>query len=324
MTTAATSPAPAPAPVLAAAPAAAPAAVPAPDPVVDAGPSAVVWEPAAGVTVRGTVLLLPGRGEHPGVYTRFGRRLAFDGYRVVARVAPAARIAPAGQVVPGGQVSPAGQVAPAGQASPAAGAGLPDLAGPVAEARDTAPPGTPVVLAGSDTGALLALAAARHAAPDGLLLVGLPTAPVAGSADDAWTDELDARTSCPAHRGLLAADPDFRPGALGEDVPAALAEAAENAAPGVPALVVHGAADPVSPTATARRFAGRLAAELVLVADGRHDALNDAAHRSVAAAVVQWLERLRGGPHLPAQIRTDDRFAGGPTPGPPALEGDRA
>ena len=37
------------------------------------------------------------------------------------------------------------------------------------------------------------------------------------------------------------------------------------------------------------------AAELVLVAGAPHDALNDATHRSVAAAVVQWLERLRAG-----------------------------
>ncbi|MFF7590578.1 alpha/beta hydrolase [Kitasatospora purpeofusca] len=275
-------------------------------PVPLTGPPSSVWEPAADVTVRGTVLLLPGRGEHPGVYARFGRRLAFDGYRVVVPAVPAT-----GSVLP----------------DPA------DLAGPVAEARESAPPGTPVVLAGSDTGALLALAAARQAAPDGLLLVGLPStvaAPEASGTADGWTDELGARTSCPAHRGLLAADPDFRPGALAENVPADLARAAEDAASegsadGVPVLelpvlVVHGSADPVSPPATARRFAGRLAADLVLVADGRHDALNDAAHRSVAAAVVQWLERLRGGPHLPAQIVTTD--ADGRTPDPRALEGN--
>ncbi|MEK2494457.1 alpha/beta fold hydrolase [Kitasatospora purpeofusca] len=273
-------------------------------PVPLTGPSSGVWEPAAGVTVRGTLLLLPGRGEHPGVYARFGRRLAFDGYRVVVPAVPVAGSVPLDRV---------------------------DLAGPVAEARGSAPPGTPVVLAGSDTGALLALAAARQAAPDGLLLVGLPTAVASpdspDTADSKWTDELVARTSCPAHRGLLAADPDFRPGALAEDVPADLARAAEDAAAagpsdGVPVLVVHGSADPVSPPATARRFAGRLAADLVLVADGRHDALNDAAHRSVAAAVVQWLERLRGGPHLPAQIVTTD--AGGRTPDPRAPEGNTA
>ncbi|MGW2400019.1 alpha/beta hydrolase [Kitasatospora sp. NPDC001664] len=229
------------------------------------GPTeAVVWEPAAGAALRGAVLLLPGRGEHPGVYGRFGRRLAFDGYRVAAL--PQA---------PG------------------------QLAERVTEARSQLPDGAPVVLAGSDTGALHALASAEAAAPDGLLLVGLPSTELIPQ-----DDELTARTACPAHRGLLDTDPDYRPGALAEPVPAALAQAAGRAAPALPVLLLHGAADPVSPPATAHRHAARLGAELVLVTDGRHDALNDAPHRSVAAAVVQWLERLRGGPHLPAQLTT--------------------
>ena len=42
----------------------------------------VGWAPAEGVTVRGTVVLLPGRGEHATLYARLGTRLAFDGYRV--------------------------------------------------------------------------------------------------------------------------------------------------------------------------------------------------------------------------------------------------
>ncbi|MEA5362453.1 alpha/beta hydrolase [Amycolatopsis sp., V23-08] len=43
---------------------------------------AIRWAPAEGVPVRGTVVLLPGRGEHPALYARLGTRLAFDGYRV--------------------------------------------------------------------------------------------------------------------------------------------------------------------------------------------------------------------------------------------------
>ncbi len=42
------------------------------------------WKPAAGTTERGHIVLFAGRGEHAGVYERFGRRLAFDGYRVSA------------------------------------------------------------------------------------------------------------------------------------------------------------------------------------------------------------------------------------------------
>ena len=44
--------------------------------------AATRWAPPEGVTVRGTVVLLPGRGEHPALYHRLGTRLAFDGYRV--------------------------------------------------------------------------------------------------------------------------------------------------------------------------------------------------------------------------------------------------
>ncbi|GLY43131.1 lysophospholipase [Amycolatopsis sp. NBRC 101858] len=47
------------------------------------------WAPPGGVTVRGTVVLLPGRGEHPALYHRLGTRLAFDGYHVTTSEADA-------------------------------------------------------------------------------------------------------------------------------------------------------------------------------------------------------------------------------------------
>jgi hypothetical protein len=40
------------------------------------------------------------------------------------------------------------------------------------------------------------------------------------------------------------------------------------------------------------------AALVATVRDGRHDAFNDIAHRSVAATVVQFLERVRAGEGL--------------------------
>lgn len=58
--------------------------------VTDRGPptaSGTVWGPPDGVTVRGTVVVLPGRGENAAVYGRFGRRMASDGYAVHAFVA---------------------------------------------------------------------------------------------------------------------------------------------------------------------------------------------------------------------------------------------
>lgn len=239
------------------------------------------WYPAEGLTRRGTVVLLPGRGEHPGVYERFGRRLAADAY--VVHVLDVA-----------------------------ADQDVERTAADVARAAEGG--ATPLVLAGSDTGALhaLAVAARRDPAVDALLLAGAALADDASGPAEApagWAAELAARTSCPAHRGRLDADPEFTRGSLGDPVPAGLAAAAEAAvpAPELPVLVVHGAADEVSPPAEARRLAARLpGAHLATVADGRHDALNDIAHRSVAATVVQWLERLRAGAHLPVVITVEE------------------
>ena len=68
----------------------------------------------------------------------------------------------------------------------------------------------------------------------------------------------------------------------------------------VPVLGLHGTDDPVSPLAAIRaRYATAASAELVSIAGGRHDALNDLAHRTVAATVVIFLERLRLGRGLP-------------------------
>lgn len=42
------------------------------------------WNEPDGLISRGTVVVIPGRGELPTVYERFGRRLASDAYRVRA------------------------------------------------------------------------------------------------------------------------------------------------------------------------------------------------------------------------------------------------
>jgi len=231
------------------------------------------WHPAEGLLPRGTLVLLPGRGEHPGVYERFGRRLAADAYVV--------------------------------HVLDTAGLDQPATVAEVARLAEGAP--VPLVLAGSDTGALRALAAAVDPSLriDALLLAGTALA-ADGASIAAWEDELTARTACPTHRGRLDADPGFGRGTLAEPVPAAFTQAADQAAQqlgDLPVLLVHGDADAVSPVAEARRLASALpGAVLATVAGGRHDALNDISHRSVAATVVQWLERLRGGPRSPAVV----------------------
>jgi alpha-beta hydrolase superfamily lysophospholipase len=244
--------------------------------VSDQQSSIVSWTEPDGLNPRGTIIVVPGRGERPDVYERFGRRLAADAYRVHAVANPVEGAALAEEQVQG------------------------LLDGP-----------KPVVLAGSDTGALFAaglVAAGRLPGVGALVLAGLPTAATrpeaeAGAAEQAggpsWEAELEARTACPTHRGRLAG-PGLRRGALYEPVPDGWLDLADLKAVTVPVLGLHGAADPVSPLAAAReRYAAAPYAELFSITDGRHDAFNDITHRTAAATIILFLERLRAGADLP-------------------------
>jgi Rrf2 family protein len=236
-----------------------------------------VWSPD-GARSRGTVVVLPGRGEHPGVYQRLGRRLAVDGYTVV--------VADLGT---GG--------APGGDPDAAAALAL-DAAAVTALLSEHG--GTSRVLLGVDSGALLAwrLAVGGEVALDALVLAGLPLAP-ATTAVPSRRAELAARTACPVHQALLTGDRSFRWGELGNGVsrpPAALAD--------LPTLIVHGEVDRIAPVEPVRELAARHpAADLAVVADGVHDVLNDQFHRSVAARLVLFLERVGKGAVIREQVR---------------------
>jgi alpha-beta hydrolase superfamily lysophospholipase len=279
--------------------------------VVDQQVSAAAWNEPEGVAPRGTLIVIPGRGEQPGLYERFGRRLSADAYRVRLVTDPTADAAAAREQV----------------------------AAHLADPATTAP----AILVGSDTGALFAIILADSGdfpGVGGLILAGLPSpgheatraraalspgpgtaeagpgtaeagpgttgaGPEAAEAGPSWDEELDARTFCPTHRGRLSASA-LRRGALYEPVPAGWAEQADLAAVPVPVLAVHGGDDPLSPLADARaRYATARLAELVSISGGRHDALNDQDHRTVAATVVQFLERLRRPGGGPIAVRED-------------------
>lgn len=151
----------------------------------------------------------------------------------------------------------------------------------------------PKVLVGSDTGAryALQLAAEQTAGVDALILAGLPTgAWTAGS----WEEEAAARTACPTHQGRLTNDPDFRRGAIGEtpEPPEPRLDLVR-----VPVLALHGKDDTVSPLDRALSlYDGHPGVQTVVFHSGRHDVLNDALHRTAAATVVLFLERLRLAP----------------------------
>ncbi|MEW1860271.1 lysophospholipase [Streptomyces sp. NPDC088194] len=232
-------------------------------------PDPTSWEIPPSLNPRGTVLLLPGRGEDPRLYERFGARIAADAYRVRAVADPSRWPR--------------------------------EAARQVKEALAEGEPAKPLVLAGSDAGALFAvgLVAAGEVEVDALVLAGLPTKDVAASQPADWSEELGSRTACPTHQGRLAEPGRLERGALYAPLPREWYDRADLSKVSVPVLGLHGAADPVSPPAAARTaYAAAPRAELVTLADGRHDAFNDLSHRTAAATVVLFLERLRLGADL--------------------------
>ncbi|MBM2616568.1 hypothetical protein JIG36_13470 [Actinoplanes sp. LDG1-06] len=149
----------------------------------------------------------------------------------------------------------------------------------------------PKVVVGSDTGALFALDLAAGRAPglDALVLAGIPVPRRINLLG--WEAEVEARTSCPNHQRVLSEGAAVR-GAL-EKAP----EAREKSDVSLPTLGLHGDADSISPLGEARAY---YPGTLVAITGGKHDVLNDVSHRTVAATVVLFLERLRLGADLPA------------------------
>jgi pimeloyl-ACP methyl ester carboxylesterase len=232
-------------------------------------PRLLSFEAPRGVEPRGTIIVIPGRGESPGVYERLGRRLAVDGYLV--------------RIVP----EPTDD--------------LGSTRNQIAELCAEPDAVRPHVLIGADTGSLAAVifAAADRDAVDGLVLAGMPV--VSQRAPElSWSSELDARSACPAHRRSLEDTQLLRRGALAEPVSSALLPRAGLDQIGGPVLGLHGDEDEISPLVLAQE-AYRLAPaiELNAVIGGHHDVLNDKSHRSVAANIVLFLERLRSGTTLP-------------------------
>lgn len=235
-----------------------------------------------GLRTRGTIVVVPGRGETRATYGRLAARLAADAYRV--RVVDAPDLTVRDGDDPGAALTRFGALLAEAVEGTAGADGVTE----------------PLVLLGADAGAA---ALAAHLGrpgrppggrrPDAVVLAGLPgrTAPGVG----AWDDELDVRTSCPTHRGTLSNDTQVRRGSLGEALPDALLGAAYDAELALPALFLIGDADPLADRAALLHTAESLPrARLSVVRGAHHDVLNDVQHRSVAAEIVTFLEALRG------------------------------
>ncbi|MET8786467.1 alpha/beta hydrolase [Streptomyces sp. NPDC004589] len=230
-----------------------------------------------GLRTRGTIVVVPGRGETRKTYTRLGRRLAADAYRV--------RVVDTPDIDADDLAGSLDRF----------GAELADIVEDTAAEDDVV---HPVVLVAADTGAAAVAAflggADAPAAwqPDAVVLAGLPGHAAADVG--AWEDELEVRTSCPTHRGTLTEDNEVRRGSLEDAVPDAVLRAAYNGEVAVPALFLIGDADPLADHgALARTAKSQARARLSVVRGAHHDVLNDLQHRSVAAEIVIFLETVR-------------------------------
>lgn len=245
-----------------------------------------------GLRIRGTVLVVPGRGESSTTYRRFGSRIAADSYRVRVLQEPA-------------PTSNASEVLQ--QLAANLGAAVSDLA---------EEPVRPLVLVGTDASAvtLAALVAQQPTDapsikpvwwPDGLVLAALPGYGTHDLGGD-WETELDARTHCPVHRGVLSDDAAIQRGTLTRPVADELLDLAYGSAVDVPQLLLVGDADPLADRESLARAAKALpTARLSVVHGAHHDVLNDLQHRSVAAEVVTFLEVLRSGAPLQSIVTVE-------------------
>lgn len=220
-----------------------------------------------GVRTRGAVIVVPGRGETRTTYNRFGARLAADAYQV--RVIDPPRVE-----------------------------GTSSLLG-LAEELTAAVDGLarPLVLVGSDAGAAAIAALVADADttatwwPEAIVLAGLPGR--ARSVTGDWDAELNARTSCPVHRGVLTDDESVHRGALGQPLPEELLTRANIPTQDLPRLVLVGDADPLADReALAASVEASTPARLSVVHDAAHDVLNERQHRAVAAEIITFLETL--------------------------------
>ena len=275
------------------------------------------WDEPAGIAPRGTVIVAAGRGETTDAYGRFGRRIAADGYRVralgditadiEASLAAAGKLLvddslPGPKVVIGSDTGALFALTLAARRAPGLDALI--LAGlPLTEttpaatpppATDAKPSATPATA--PETATTTQTTPAARAEPGAALVAG--AGPAIVRLPD-WDAELEARSGCPAHRGVLS-NGAVTPGALfSTQIPTVLI-GDTGIGSTVPTLGLHGDADPVSPLETVRdRYPGTL----VSIVGGRHDVLNDVTHRTVAATIVLFLERLRLGGDLPEIAR---------------------
>lgn len=246
------------------------------------------WPPESSGAPHAHVVILPGRGETVAGYRRLAQRISIDSVRTL---------------VYGG---------PYVDALPQNDQDIGRLALEVLDALGD-PGGKPVILIGSDSGALVALhlAQALRGRVTAVAVAGIPAgrAPQVGPAFDA---ELDLRSACTSYRGVLNSDENFRRGTvLQQNIPAYLWDSLSPKDIRVPVLSLQGEDDKLSDLASVKTLIQRIPkAQFAIVKHGRHDVLNDHDHRAVGSELAIFIQRARRGTELPLIVeRHSDTIA---------------
>lgn len=129
------------------------------------------------------------------------------------------------------------------------------------------------------------------------IVSGVPIAPMSELADTADSFDLDPTwlSADPFYLDSLQHDPLAFVGASGSALFSELGRAwsrfgSELASLAVPTLALHGEDDPVAPIEPVRAYAEQIEPlQLRVFPGGRHDILNETAHREVAAAVIEFV-----------------------------------
>lgn len=229
------------------------------------------------------VIFLHGFGEHTGLYHRYGFALNAAGIDLWA-------VDQFGHGLSPGDRGDFGTI----EDSSALAESLTELA-----AREF--PGLPLLAQGHSFGAIVTLfrlleAGDRYRAA---IISGAPLVPVPEllDADTSLDLEPEWLSSDPFYLDAVVNDPLAFVGADGTALTRELDRAWDRFGSdlptlAVPTLAVHGVNDPIAPIGAVRAYAEQIESlELVEFAGARHDILNEAAHRDVAAAIIAFIHR---------------------------------
>lgn len=235
---------------------------------------------------RAAVVFLHGFGEHTGLYHRYGFALNAAGIDLWA-------VDQFGHGLSPGTRGDFGSIAESS-----------DLADALTEVVESTTSGLPLIAQGHSFGAVITLTRLL-AQPDRYragVISGAPLVPIPEllDADSAFDLDPGGLSADPFYLDSLQNDPLAFVDADAGPLTRALDEAwdrfgADLPRLTVPTLAVHGVIDPIAPIGAVRAYAEQISPlRLIEFEGGRHDILNDTAHREVATAIVEFIDQSLG------------------------------